>query len=248
VNALLEIRNLHVSVDGEPILRGVDLKIPPGEVHALMGPNGSGKSTLANVIMGHPGYEVTSGEIFYDGEDLLRLSPDERARRGIFLSFQYPAAVPGVSLEQLAYKATQLVLGPERYASVSAFRSHLERAAERVGLDEELVARAANEGFSGGEKKKAEILQMMLLEPRFVVLDEVDSGLDIDALKRVAEAVSEIRRADRSFLVITHYQRILSHIPPDWVHVLKDGRVVRSGGPELVETLEREGYVNLEAA
>lgn len=241
----LRVENLHVSIDGKEILSGVNLCVPPGEVHAVMGPNGSGKSTLANVIMGDNRYQVSSGEIYFDGEGILDKPTDERARMGLFLSFQYPVAIPGIPLSQLVRKSSSLILGKRAYPSLRSFSSQLEKAQEITELPEEMLARAANDGFSGGEKKKAEALQMQVLMPRFVMLDEIDSGLDIDALNSIARAVNGLRAKERSFLIITHYQRILSLIRPHKVHVMKRGRVVRSGDAGLVEELERSGYVDI---
>ena len=241
---MLEIRNLHAALEGREILKGIDLSIRAGEVHAIMGPNGSGKSTLANVLAGRPGYEASAGEVLFDGQDLLALAAEERAREGLFLAFQYPVEIPGVN--NLYFLK----------ASINAIRKHrgqeeldalefLERVQEKAGLgkmDEAFLKRPVNEGFSGGEKKRNEILQMAVLEPKFAVLDETDSGLDIDALKVVADGVNALRSPERGFLVITHYQRLLDYIVPDVVHVLVDGRIVRSGGPELAHELEAQGY------
>ncbi|MFQ6104944.1 MAG: Fe-S cluster assembly ATPase SufC [Candidatus Glassbacteria bacterium] len=248
MSELLTISDLHVEVAGNPILEGVDLTVPKGEVHAIMGPNGSGKSTLANAIMGHPEYSITGGDIIFGQKSILKLPTDERARLGIFLSFQYPVALPGVSLLQLIKKSTSLISGSDRYRNAKAFTSSLQGLRGLAGIPPEMLTRSVNDGFSGGEMKKAEILQMGMLESRLIVLDEIDSGLDIDALKGVAEAINSLRDGERSFLIITHYQRILSHIFPDRVHVIRSGRIVRSGDASLALELEKAGYVDLEAA
>jgi Fe-S cluster assembly ATP-binding protein len=241
---MLKIENLQALVQGRPILNGIDLEIRPGEVHAIMGPNGSGKSTLASVLSGRPGYEVTGGSVSFDGEDLLSLLPEERARRGVFLGFQYPVELPGVSnlyFLKAALNAVRRYRGLDELDAMD-FLALAKEKAKVLGLDDGLVQRAVNVGFSGGEKKRNEIFQMALLEPRFAILDEIDSGLDIDALRVVAEGVSRLRTPDRSVLLITHYQRLLDYIQPDFVHVLYAGRIVRSGGQELARLLEREGY------
>lgn len=245
---LLEIIDLHAGVEGREILRGVDLQIRPGEVHAIMGPNGSGKSTLAQVLAGKEDYEVTAGEIRFDGQDLLQLDPEVRAREGLFLAFQYPVEIPGVSntyFLKAAVNAIRKHRGVPEYDAVEFLKLVRERV-KLVGLDEALLQRPVNEGFSGGEKKRNEIFHMAVLEPRLCVLDETDSGLDIDALRIVADGVNSLRREDRSFLVITHYQRLLNYIVPDRVHVLIDGRIVQSGGKELALELESKGYSWLE--
>jgi Fe-S cluster assembly ATP-binding protein len=245
---LLEIQNLHASVGGNEILHGVDLKINPGEVHAIMGPNGSGKSTLAQVLAGKEEYDVTEGRVLFDGQDLLEMAPEIRAREGLFLAFQYPVEIPGVSntyFLRAALNAVRKHRGESEYDAMSFLRLVREKV-KIVGLDESLLQRPVNEGFSGGEKKRNEIFHMAVLEPRLGVLDETDSGLDIDALRIVADGVNTLRGADRSFLVITHYQRLLNFIVPDFVHVLIDGRIVRSGGKELALELEERGYVWLE--
>lgn len=241
--ATLEIDDLHVRVEGREILRGVDLKVRQGEVHALMGPNGSGKSTLANVIMGRPGYEVTGGDVRWRGEGILALSPDKRARLGLFLAFQYPVEVPGVSIVNFlrtAYNASK----SEEMAALE-FRKRLKEKMATVGVEDDMVRRYVNEGFSGGEKKRMETLQLAVLEPDVAILDETDSGLDIDALKAVAEGINQLRGPDLGLLLITHYQRILNYVEPDHVHVLMAGRIVRSGGPELAKELEEKGYEGL---
>ncbi len=244
----LEIRDLHVAVEGKEILRGVDLTVRQGEVHALMGPNGSGKSTLASVIMGRPGYEVTGGDVRFNEESVLELTPDERARRGLFLAFQYPVEVPGVSVVNFlrsAYNAVKNPTGEEGQVSALAFRKLLKEKMTLVGVDDDMVRRYVNQGFSGGEKKRNEILQMAVLQPELAILDETDSGLDIDALKHVAAGVNKLAGPEVGILLITHYQRLLNYIRPSSVHVLMGGKVVRSGGFELAEQLEAEGYSGL---
>ncbi len=238
--ATLEVRGLRVSVEGKEILRGIDLVVRQGEVHALMGPNGSGKSTLANVIMGRPGYEVTEGRILFKGEDVTGLSADERARRGLFLAMQYPVEVPGVSVVNFLRTAYKAVKGEE--ISALAFRKHLKEKMALLGVDDAMVNRYVNQGFSGGEKKRNEILQLAVLEPEIAILDETDSGLDIDSLRQVATGVAELIGPNLGVLLVTHYQRILNYITPDHVHVMMGGRIVMSGGPELAHELERKGY------
>jgi Fe-S cluster assembly ATP-binding protein len=241
---VLEIRNLHAKIDGKEILRGIDLTVNAGEVHAIMGPNGSGKSTLAKVLAGHPSYEVTGGEVLFEGKSLLELAPDERARGGIFLAFQYPVEVPGVSNAQflrLAYNERRKHLGEEELDPLE-FKDLLAERAKIVEMEPALMSRSVNEGFSGGEKKRNEILQMAVLEPSLAVLDETDSGLDIDALRVVSEGVNRLRRPDNAVILVTHYQRLLNYITPDFVHVLYKGRIVRSGGKELALELEEKGY------
>ncbi|MFO8100185.1 MAG: Fe-S cluster assembly ATPase SufC [Salinibacter sp.] len=244
--ALLEIENLHVGVEGEDIhiLKGVDLTLDTGDLHAIMGPNGSGKSTLASVLAGREEYEVLEGEIRYDGEDLLDLEPEERAEEGIFLAFQYPVELPGVSMTNFLKEAVNSVRearGEDELSSTEFLQQMRERA-DMLGLDADLTKRSVNEGFSGGEKKRNEIFQLAMLEPRLAILDETDSGLDIDALQSVANGVNKLRDGNRGFLVITHYERILQYIVPDRVHVMMDGRVARSGDKDLAETLEEHGY------
>ena len=245
--ALLEVENLHVGVEDEDdleILKGVDLTLDTGQLHALMGPNGSGKSTLAAVLAGREEYEVLEGEIRYDGEDLLELEPEERAEEGIFLAFQYPVELPGVSMTNFLKEAVNAVRearGQDELSSAEFLQQMRERA-DLMGLDADLTKRSVNEGFSGGEKKRNEIFQLAMLEPRLAVLDETDSGLDIDALQNVAEGVNRLRSDDRGFLVITHYERILQYIVPDRVHVMIDGTIMRSGGKELAQQLEDHGY------
>jgi len=252
---MLKIENLHVSVESEEesreILKGLSLEIEPGKVHAIMGPNGSGKSTLGHVIAGKDGYDVAEGSITFDGKDLLEMAPEERAAAGLFLAFQYPVEVPGVATMtflKTALNAQREARG-EKELSTPEFMKAVKAAAEKLAVKQDMLRRPINVGFSGGEKKRAEIMQMALLEPRLAVLDETDSGLDIDALRVVADGVNSLRAPDRSFLVITHYQRLLDYIEPDRVHVLAGGRIVRSGGPELARELEERGYADfLEAA
>jgi Fe-S cluster assembly ATP-binding protein len=242
----LEVRDLHVSVEGKPILKGVNLVVRQGEVHALMGPNGTGKSTLANTLMGHPNYEVTHGEILFKGKDLVGMGPDGRSRLGLFLAFQYPVAIPGVSLANFLRAA----LNARRRASDSTdkgmpipeFRKLLKQKMDVLKMPHEFAGRYLNEGFSGGEKKRAEILQLATLEPEIAVLDETDSGLDIDALRIVASGVNDLAGPELGVLIITHYQRILNYVKPQFVHIMLGGRVVESGGPELAEHLEEHGY------
>ncbi|NLX12387.1 MAG: Fe-S cluster assembly ATPase SufC [Phycisphaerales bacterium] len=245
---MLEIKNLHASVDGQEILRGVDLRVNPGEVHSIMGPNGSGKSTLAQVLAGRDSYTITDGEVLYDGRDLLEMKPEERAGAGVFLAFQYPVEIPGVSSTYFLKTALNAIRKYRGLSELDAveFLGLVREKLKLVEMDEKLLNRAVNEGFSGGEKKRNEILQMAVLEPRLAILDETDSGLDIDALRIVAHGVNQLRRADRSFIVVTHYQRLLNYIVPDFVHVLVDGRIVRSGGKELALTLEDQGYAGVE--
>jgi Fe-S cluster assembly ATP-binding protein len=237
----LEIRDLHVSIEDQEILRGVDLDISRGEIHALMGPNGSGKSTLASTLMGHPAYEVTQGSIVFSGEDMTEADPHERAKAGLFLAFQYPVAIPGVSVANFLRMAINAKR--EEPIGVKEFRSQLAQAVELLDVDRAFTSRHLNDGFSGGEKKRAEILQMAMLQPDVAVLDETDSGLDIDALRTVAEGVQRLHdERGLGVLIITHYQRILHYVRPDFVHIMLDGRIVLEGGVELVERLEREGY------
>jgi Fe-S cluster assembly ATP-binding protein len=241
---LLRIENLHVSVDGHEILKGVDLALDRGEVHAIMGPNGSGKSTLAQVLAGREEYEVTGGRILYDGQDLLELAPEDRAREGIFLAFQYPVEIPGVSNTYFLKAALNAIRKHRGEPAIDAmdFLALVREKMKLVEMEETLLNRPVNEGFSGGEKKRNEIFHMSVLDPKLAILDETDSGLDIDALRTVAAGVNSLRGPDRAFLVITHYQRLLDYIVPDRVHVLIDGRIVQSGGPELAEELEAKGY------
>ena len=244
---MLEIKDLHVAVEGKEILKGLSLEVRPGEVHAIMGPNGSGKSTLAYVLAGREGYEVTAGSVVLDGQDLLGQAPEERAAAGLFLAFQYPVEIPGVSnmyFLRHAVNALRRARGQEEIAAGPFLKQVREKAAV-VGVPEELLKRDVNRGFSGGEKKRNEILQMAMLEPRLAILDETDSGLDIDALKTVADGVNALRAKDRAFVVITHYQRLLDYIVPDRVHVLAGGQIRRSGGKELALELERTGYAGI---
>lgn len=246
--AALEIKNLHVSVEDKPILRGVNLTVKQGEVHALMGPNGSGKSTLANVLLGNPAYEVTAGEIIFDGHDLMEMEADERSRAGLFLAFQYPVSIPGVTVAnflRLAINARMKAVDPEsKGISISDFRKLMREKMDMLQMDHSFAGRYLNEGFSGGEKKRAEILQMAVLNPKIAILDETDSGLDIDALRVVSEGVNRLRTNDLNLgvLVITHYQRILNYIKPEFVHVMYQGQIVESGGADLALRLEEAGY------
>jgi len=247
---MLEIRNLHASVDGNEILKGINLTVNKGEVHAIMGPNGSGKSTLAKVLAGHPQYEVTAGEVIYDGKNLLEMSPDERAREGVFMAFQYPIEIPGVSNAQflrLAYNERQKHHGEEELDPLE-FKDLLKEKAKIVEMDASFMSRSVNEGFSGGEKKRNEILQMAVLDPNLAVLDETDSGLDIDALRIVAEGVNKLHSPEKAVILVTHYQRLLNYIIPDFVHVLSAGRIVKEGGKELALQLEERGYDWLKSA
>ena len=241
---MLEIQNLKAGVEGKEILKGVNLSINAGEVHAIMGPNGSGKSTLAQLLAGREGYNISEGSVSYDGQDLLELSPEERVREGFFLAFQYPVEIPGVNTTYFLRAAVNALREHRGEAELSAvdFLKLMREKIQLLELDESLLKRSVNEGFSGGEKKRAEILQMALLEPKFAVLDETDSGLDIDALKVVADGVNHLKRADNAQLVITHYQRLLDYIVPDYVHVLVDGRIVKTGTKELALELEEKGY------
>ena len=243
--ATLEIRGLHATVEGKEILKGIDLTVSQGEIHALMGPNGSGKSTLANVLMGRPGYEVTGGTVRFKGEDVLALTPDQRAQRGLFLAFQYPTEVPGVSVVNFLRTAYKAVKGEE--ISALAFRKHMKEKMSLLGVEDSMVQRYVNQGFSGGEKKRNEVLQLAVLEPELAILDETDSGLDIDSLREVATGVAQLAGPDLGVLIITHYQRILNYITPDRVHVMMAGRIVKTGGPELAHELEQKGYEGIRA-
>ena len=246
--AALEIRNLHASVaeTDEPILRGVDLTVKQGETHALMGPNGSGKSTLANVLLGNPAYNVTAGQVIFNGEDMLEMEPDSRSRAGLFLAFQYPVSIPGVTVANFLRQAVNARLKAEdpdsQGIAVPAFVKMLRAKMDGLAMDHSFAGRYLNEGFSGGEKKRAEILQMATLEPKIAILDETDSGLDIDALRVVSEGVNSLKGPDLGVLVITHYQRILNYVKPEFVHVMFEGRIVESDGPELALKLEENGY------
>jgi Fe-S cluster assembly ATP-binding protein len=243
---LLEINSLRAGIAGAEILKGLSLRINRGEVHAIMGPNGSGKSTLANVLMGNPGYQVSGGTVMFEGRDLLSLPVDQRARAGLFLAFQYPVAIPGVTMVNFLRQALNARNGGE--LPIREFRERLFAKMDVLKMDRDFARRYVNDGFSGGEKKRAEMLQLAMLEPSLAVLDETDSGLDIDALRTVAEGVNQLMNPQMGLLLITHYQRLLNYIKPQFVHVLIDGRIVRSGGPELAEELEAKGYEELEAA
>ena len=241
---MLEIRNLHASIDQNEILKGISLTVKKGEIHAIMGPNGSGKSTLAKVLAGHPAYEVTEGEVLYEGKNLLELSPDERAREGLFMAFQYPIEVPGVSNAQflrLAYNEQRKHRGEEELDPLE-FKDLLKERAQVVEMDASFMTRSVNEGFSGGEKKRNEILQMAVLEPKLAILDETDSGLDIDALRIVAGGVNQLHNSENAMIVVTHYQRLLNYVVPHFVHVLAGGRIAKEGGKELALELEQKGY------
>jgi Fe-S cluster assembly ATP-binding protein len=247
---MLEIRNLHVKAENKEILRGINLTVNPGEIHSIMGPNGSGKSTLAQVLAGRETFDVTDGEIIYQGQDLLQMAPEDRAREGVFMAFQYPVEIPGVSntyFLRAAVNAIRKHQGLEEYDAMD-FLGLVREKMKAFQMDDSLMSRPVNEGFSGGEKKRNEIFQLAVLEPRLAILDETDSGLDIDALKIVARGVNAMRHPDRAFVVVTHYQRLLSYIVPDFVHVLHDGRIVRSGDANLAHELEEKGYSWLEAA
>ena len=243
--ATLEIRGLHATVEGKEILKGIDLTVRQGETHALMGPNGSGKSTLAAVLMGRPGYHVTAGDILFRDEDVLALTPDQRAQRGLFLAMQYPVEIPGVSVVNFLRTAYQSVKGEQ--VPALAFRKHMKEKMNLLGVDDSMVQRYVNQGFSGGEKKRNEILQLAVLEPQIAILDETDSGLDIDSLKQVASGVAQLIGPDLGVLLITHYQRILNYISPDRVHVMMGGRIVKSGGKKLALQLEEKGYEGIRA-
>ena len=245
---MLEIRNLHASVDGHEILKGINLTVNAGEVHSIMGPNGSGKSTLAQVLAGRETYEVTEGEVLYRGRDLLDMAPDERAREGVFLAFQYPVEIPGVNTAyflKAAVNAIRKHRGQDELDAVD-FLGFIKEKMKLIEMDEGLLNRAVNEGFSGGEKKRSEVFQMAVLAPTLCIMDETDSGLDIDALKTVAKGINALRSKDRAFIIVTHYQRLLDHVVPDFVHVLMDGRIVRSGGKELALELEDRGYTDVQ--
>lgn len=248
---MIQINNLHAEIDGKPILKGLTLEVNAGEVHAIMGPNGAGKSTLGYVLGGRPGYEVTEGSVTFDGVDLLELEPNERAAAGLFLGFQYPVEIPGVSNVQFLRESLNAQRGQcdEKPLSGGEFLKLARAQADGLGLNQDMLKRPVNVGFSGGEKKRNEMVQMGILNPKFAILDETDSGLDIDALRIVGDGINRIMRApDKAVLLITHYQRLLDYVQPDRVHVLADGRIVRSGGPELALELEREGYAGVEGA
>ena len=241
----LEVKNLHVTIDGKKILKGVNLILKTGEIHAIMGPNGTGKSTLSEAIMGNPAYEVTEGEVLLDGQNLLELPVDERARAGLFLAMQYPAEIPGVTNAEFIRGAINARRSEDNPISIRKFLKKLDENMDFLDMSEEMADRYLNEGFSGGEKKRNEILQLMMIEPKFAILDEIDSGLDIDALKVVSKGVNKMRGPEFGSLIITHYQRLLNYIIPDVVHVMMDGRIVAQGGPELAKRLEDEGYAGL---
>ena len=247
---MLEIKNLHVSVDGNEILKGIDLSVQPGEIHAIMGPNGSGKSTLSHVIAGREGYDITGGRIIFQGEDLTGMEPEERAAKGIFLAFQYPVEIPGVANTTFLKEAVNAIhrFKGEDELDAMQFVKIMRAKTKELGISDDMLKRAVNVGFSGGEKKRNEILQMAVLNPTLAILDETDSGLDIDALKIVAEGVNKLRAPDRSMLIITHYQRLLDYIVPDKVHVLAHGRIQRTGGKELALELEENGYAEFDEA
>lgn len=241
----LEVKNLHVTIDGKKILKGVNLTLKTGEIHAIMGPNGTGKSTLSEAIMGNPAYEVTEGKVLLDGQNLLELPVDERARAGLFLAMQYPAEIPGVTNAEFIRGAINARRSEDNPISIRKFLKKLDENMDFLDMSEEMADRYLNEGFSGGEKKRNEILQLMMIEPKFAILDEIDSGLDIDALKVVSKGVNKMRGPEFGSLIITHYQRLLNYIIPDVVHVMMDGRIVAQGGPELAKRLEDEGYAGL---
>lgn len=251
MSASLSIQDLHVSINEKPIIKGLNLEVKPGEVHAIMGPNGSGKSTTAYALAGHPSYEIEGGEAWMDGVNLLELSADERAQMGLFLCFQYPTAIPGISMANFLRTSYNSIKGEvdddgkRKPIPIVEFRNKLLEKMDLLKMDKSFARRYLNEGFSGGEKKRAEILQMALLEPKVAILDETDSGLDIDALKVVSEGINSLLAEDRAFVIITHYQRILDHIKPNFVHIMYDGRIIESGGPELALRLEEEGYDNI---
>ncbi|MFH2204725.1 MAG: Fe-S cluster assembly ATPase SufC [Elusimicrobiota bacterium] len=240
--ALLKVQDLHAEVEGKEILKGLTLTVSAGEVHAIMGPNGSGKSTFSNVLMGHPNYQITRGQILYKGEDITGFSAEQRARRGIFLAFQYPTAIPGVSVANFLRTALKAVSADGKQA-VKTFRKTLKEKMALLSMDPKFATRYVNDGFSGGEKKRLEVLQMAILNPDFAILDETDSGLDIDALRIVSEGINRLVSPDKGILMITHYQRMLDYVKPHFVHVLKDGRIEKSGGPELALELEKTGYL-----
>lgn len=245
--SVLEIKDLHVAIDDKEILKGVNLEMKTGEIHAIMGPNGTGKSTLSAVIMGNPNYEVTKGEILFDGKNILDLEVDERARLGLFLAMQYPSEIPGISNAEFMRAAINARRGEDEKISVMQFLKKLDKKMELLNMPEEMAERYLNEGFSGGEKKRNEILQLLMIEPTFAILDEIDSGLDIDALKVVAKGINEMRGEEFGALIITHYQRLLNYIVPDVVHIMMDGRVVLTGDAELAKRLEAEGYAGISA-
>lgn len=240
MTAILEIRGLHANVDDTEILKGVDLTINPGEVHAIMGPNGSGKSTLSNVIMGHPNYKITAGEILFRGESILDMTTDERARKGLFLSFQYPTALPGITIPNFFRTVLKSIRGED--IPMREFKKELKEGMARLDMSEDFLKRYVNDGFSGGEKKRTEILQMSLIKPALAILDETDSGLDIDALRIVSQGITDTKSPERSILLITHYQRMLNYVVPDFIHVFARGQIIQTGDKELAEELEKSGY------
>ncbi|TJX15333.1 Fe-S cluster assembly ATPase SufC [Tissierella creatinini] len=242
---LLDIKNLKVNIEDQEILKGIDLEINPGEIHVIMGPNGGGKSTLAYTLMGHPRYEVTEGQILFDGEEIKDLSPDKRAKKGVFLSFQYPEEIPGVTVEEFLRTSKTAVSGEQQ--KLIPFKKLLKSKMEELEMKDEYASRYLNLGFSGGEKKKNEILQMSILEPKLSILDETDSGLDVDAIRIVAEDVNRLQNGNRSVLVITHYNKLLDYLKPDFVHILLDGKIVKSGGLELAEEIDKYGYEGIKA-
>ncbi len=241
---MIKIKNLHANVDGNEILRGIDLEVKKGEVHAIMGPNGSGKSTLANVLAGHEAYEVTGGEIIFEGKELLEMAPEDRAREGVFLAFQYPVEIPGISNATFLKTALNEIrkYRGEEEISAKEFLQLVRKEMDKLGMDEKMLSRSVNAGFSGGEKKRNEVLQLAVLNPKLALLDETDSGLDIDALKIVSEGVNNFKNKDNAVILVTHYQRLLNYIVPDFVHVLYKGRIIKSGGKELALELEEKGY------
>lgn len=238
----IEVKGLHAQIGDKPILRGIDLKMGPGEIHAIMGPNGSGKSTLSNVIMGNPRYEVTAGQVLVDGEEILEMETYERARKGLFMAFQYPVEIPGITVGRFLKRAVEIKNKENPDFKASQFIKEMRAAMDYLEIDQKFINRYLNEGFSGGEKKRMEVLQMMLLKPAFGILDETDSGLDIDALKIVSKGINSLKGSDFSAMIITHYQRILNYIRPDYVHILYKGKIITSGGSDLVTTLEEKGY------
>ena len=242
---VLDFSDIHVQVEGKEVVQGVSLKIKPGEIHAIMGPNGSGKSSVSNALMGHPSYEITKGQASLEGKDLLEMSSDERSRAGLFLAFQYPVAIPGVTVANFLRSALQAHRGKE--ADMSDFRKLFKNEMKILGVDSSFATRYLNDGFSGGEKKRIEILQMAMLQPKMAILDETDSGLDIDALKTVAKGINRFHTENTGVLLVTHYQRLLNYVKPDFVHVMMNGRLVKSGGPELALRLEDEGYEKIES-
>jgi len=250
MSTIMKIENLHATIGGKEILKGLNLDLEEGKVHAIMGPNGAGKSTLSKAIVGHYDVEITDGDILYEGKSIVDMEPEERAKRGIFLSFQNPVEIPGVNnayFLRTAVNARRTYLGKSEL-NAAEFLREMKKLVQELGMKPEMIGRSLNEGFSGGEKKRNEILQMMMLQPELIILDEIDSGLDIDALRAVSEGINRMKDGKRSFLVITHYSRILDYIQPDYIHVLKDGKVIKTAGPELVSELEEKGYAEIEEA